>query len=66
MTENKDRINNTVTKKWLIVSWRHVDHLDAAYGHLLDTVEGHYMEAAAEARKYIENYAPVGVVGVIE
>lgn len=53
-------------KKWMIISWKHVDHLDAAYGKLLDVVEGTYEEAAYNARAYVEHYAPVGVCGVIE
>ena len=54
------------TKKWMVISWRHIDHLDDAYGRLLDTVEGTYEEAAEEARRWIEHYAPVGICGVIE
>ena len=53
-------------KKWMIVSWRHNDLIDGAYGQLIDTVTGTYEEAAERAREYVHNCAPVGVVGVIE
>lgn len=53
-------------KTWLIISYRHIDHLDAAYGKLLDTVTGSYEEAAEEARGWVANYSPVVVCGVIQ
>ena len=53
-------------KKWMIISWKHVDHLDAAYGQLMETIEGTYEDAAKRARDYIDAYSPVGVCGVIE
>lgn len=53
-------------KKWLIISWQHVDHLDDKYGRCIDEVHGTYDEAAERAREYVHNCSPVGVVGVIE
>ena len=60
-----DPINKSV-KEWMIISWQHVDHLDAPYGRLLETVEGTYEEAALLARAYIANFSPVGICGVIK
>ena len=60
-----ESINNTV-KTWLIISWRHNDLVDGAYGECITSVKGTYEEAAAEARAYIKDFSPVGVVGVIE
>ena len=60
-----DSINNPV-KKWLIISWRHDDYMDGAYGKMLDEVEGTYEQAAVAARIWVSSHSPVGVVGVIE
>lgn len=49
-------------KKWLIISWQHVDHLDGAYGRKLAEIEGSYEDATFEARLYVQHYSPVGVV----
>lgn len=64
-------ITNSGTRKWLIVSWAHIDHQDAAYGRLLDTVEGTYEEAREEALKWANEihggaHKPIGIVGAIE
>lgn len=53
-------------KKWAIVSWDHVDHLDDKYGRLLAMFEGTYDEAAIEARKWLPQYKPISVCGIIE
>ncbi len=64
MTRGQDTSFGT-RKKWMIISWRHIDHMDGAYGELLATVEGTYEEAAQQARLWIPQYSPVGVCGVI-
>lgn len=64
MTSNQ--INNTVVKKWMIISWRYNGFLDGDYGKLMETIEGTYEDAAKRARDYVESYSPVGVCGVIE
>jgi hypothetical protein len=53
-------------KKWLIISWMYNGFIDGNYGKMLQEIEGTYEEAAQEARQYIPNFSPVGVVGVIE
>lgn len=53
-------------KKWLIISWKHIDHLDEAYGKCIGYFNGTYDEAAEYARKFMPEHSPVGVVGVIE
>lgn len=53
-------------KKWLIISWRHNDLMDGAYGEFITSHEGSYEDACKEARKYIDGLGPIGVVGVIE
>lgn len=53
-------------KKWLIISWKHIDLMDGAYGKHIDDFEGTYEEAAEWARQFVDNYSPIGVVGVIE
>lgn len=50
-------------KKWLIISWKHVDHLDGAYGKLIDTFKGTYEEACSHARAYVPEHSPVGICG---
>lgn len=57
---------NAGSRKWLIISYRFNDLMDGAYGERLAVVEGTYEEAAIEARLYVPQYSPVGVVGVIE
>lgn len=49
-------------KKWLIISWRHVDHLDAPYGRLLSVAHATREEAENVARSWIPHYSPVGLV----
>ena len=53
-------------KKWLMVSWRRNDFLDGRYGELVKEFTGTYEEAANEARQYVPQFSPIGVVGVIE
>lgn len=60
-----DSINKS-TKTWMIISWRHIDHLDDAYGKLIDVVDGTYEEAAKEARGYVGYRSPIGLVEVIQ
>ena len=57
---------NIRTRKWLIISWRHNDLMDGAYGEFISSVEGTYEEACEAARHYVRNLSPIGVVGVIE
>lgn len=52
--------------KWLIVSWEHIDHLDAAYGKLLACFSGTEEEAKIEARKFVPDFSPVGIVREVE
>lgn len=49
-------------KRWMIISWQHVKHLDSAYGKLLATVEGTREEAEEEARGWLRFHKPVGIV----
>lgn len=56
----------TDIKKWAIVSWQHVDHLDDKYGRLLDVVEGNYDQACIAARNWLPDYAPISVCRIIE
>lgn len=51
---------------WLIVSWEHIDHQDAAYGKLLARFRGTEEEAKVEAGLFIPDYKPVGIVREIE
>lgn len=51
---------------WLIVTWEHIDHQDAAYGKLLATFHGTEEEAQIEARNYVSQYKPVGIVREIQ
>lgn len=53
-------------KKWLIISWKHDDLMDGAYGRHIDDFEGTYEDAAIYARQFVPNCSPVGVVGVID
>ena len=59
-------MGDDMTKRWLIISWKHIDHMDGAYGKCLDHFDGTYEDAAEAARKYVPDHSPVGVVGVIE
>jgi hypothetical protein len=53
-------------RRWLIISWRHNDHMDGAYGEFIVSCVGSYEDACKEARKYVADFSPIGVVGVIE
>jgi hypothetical protein len=53
-------------KRWLIISYKHNDLMDGAYGLCLDAYEGRYQDAAEAARKYTPEFSPVVVCGVIE
>lgn len=53
-------------EKWLIISWRHNDLMDGAFGEFITSVDGNYEEACDKARGYIMNFSPIGVVKVIE
>jgi hypothetical protein len=54
-----------MNKDWMIISWRHNDHMDGAYGQLMEEFNGTYEEVTDRARRYVPDYSPVGVVGVI-
>lgn len=54
-----------MSEQWMVISWKHVDHLDAAYGKLLETVNGSGDEAAEAAKAWVEHYAPIGIVRII-
>lgn len=56
---------NSQYRTWMIISWEHVDHLDAAYGKLLTTIEGTEEMAREEARGWVRLHKPVGIVEVI-
>lgn len=58
---NDQRFNNTV-KNWMVISWKHSDHLDSAYGELLANLSGTREDAEEEARRWIPRYSPVGIV----
>jgi hypothetical protein len=51
---------------WLIISWRHIDLMDGAYGKLLTQTWATEEQAKIEARKYVPNYSPVGIVRAVE
>lgn len=53
-------------KTWLIISWRHMDHMDGAYGQLLDTFHGTRENAEIEARSWNKNYKPIGIMEEVE
>lgn len=49
-------------QKWMIITWRHIDHEDAPYGRLLQVVIATKDFAEIAARQYVPHYSPVGIV----
>lgn len=56
---------NDKPRLWMIVSWRHIDHFDGAYGKLLTTILGTHEEAREEACRWVRLHAPIGIVEAI-
>lgn len=54
------------SKRWVIVTWRHIDELDGQFGRVLDSIYGTYEEAVNEALEYVPDFSPISVLGVIE
>lgn len=48
--------------RWMIISWKHIDHADTAYGELMETVEGTREGAEAIAREWVPQHSPIGIV----
>ena len=52
---------------WMIISWDHIDHLDDAYGKLVDSLEGTQEEAEESAKSYVTaGWKRVGIVREIK
>mgnify|MGYP001584480319 CR=1 FL=1 len=50
-------------ERWMIISWKHIDYVDAAYGELLTVYEGTEEHAKQLARGFAaEGNSPVGIV----
>jgi len=56
----------TNQKKWLIISYAHIEGEMASYGRLICSAEGSYEQVVDRSRKFTETRSPVVVCGVIE
>jgi hypothetical protein len=50
----------------MIISWKHEDHADSAYGKLMEVFIGSEGEAKEAARTYVPCYSPIGICEVIK
>ena len=51
-----------MSKYWMIISWKHEDHMNTAYGKLIYEVFGTREDAEEHAREFIPEFSPVGIV----
>ncbi len=57
---------NSKNRSWLIISWRHIDHQDAAYGQCIAGYEGDKAGAEQYARQLLLEEPDVSPIGIVE